>query len=113
MWRVIPPGPSVLCFRWLMVVDSTLKKTFTEGIQALMKEMGTLQKTILSQQSMLATLTEQHTSLREDLTSHRDETIQKIQDITLKPPISPISPRRPLPTKPTPASNNLSSAHHL
>jgi hypothetical protein len=107
-----PPGPSVLCFRWLMVVDSTLKKTFTEGMQALMKEMGTLQKTILSQQSMLASLTEQHTSLREDLTSHRDETIQKIQDITLKPPtISPTSPRHLLPTKPTPT--NLSSTHHL
>ena len=102
----------------LIVVDSTLKKTFTEGIATLMKEMGTLQQTILSQQGMLTSLSDQHTSLRQDLSSHRHETIQKIQDIQLKPSISPTSPYlpQPTPTKHSPRSpttTTTTSTHHL
>ena len=61
-------------------------------MSALLKEMSVLQQTISSQQSVLSRLTEQHTSLREDLTSHRHETIRKIEDISLKPS-SPTSPK--------------------
>ena len=69
-----------------------MKKTFNEGIASLMKEIGTLQETVLSQQNLLTHLTEQHVSLKADLTSHRRETIQKIQDISLKSPTSPPPP---------------------
>jgi hypothetical protein len=75
-----------------MAVDSALKKTFNEGMNSLLKEMSVLQQTISSQQSLLSQLAEQHTSLREDLTSHRHETIRKIEDISLKPS-SPTSPK--------------------
>ena len=70
-------------------MESGLKKTFNEGIAGLMKEIGTLQETIMSQQTLLTHLTEQHASLKADLTSHRHETIQKIQDISLKSPTFP------------------------
>jgi hypothetical protein len=67
-------------------VDSTLKKSFNEGISTLLKEMSTLQQTIASQQTLLSRLSEQNTSLRDDLTTHRHETIRKIEDISLKSP---------------------------
>jgi len=82
-----------------MLVDSTLKKTFNDGINTLLKEMATLHQTISSQQTLLARLSEQHTSLREDLTSHRTETIRKIEDISLKSPppnTSTLPSKRPL-----------------
>jgi len=75
-----------------MLVDSTLKKTFNDGINTLLKEMATLHQTISSQQTLLARLSEQHTSLR-------TETIRKIEDISLKspPPNTSTSPsKRPL-----------------
>jgi hypothetical protein len=84
----VPPS----LWSWLIAVDSALKKTFNDGMSALLKEMSVLQQTISSQQTLLSRLTEQHTSLREDLTSHRHETIRKIEDISHKPS-SPTSPK--------------------
>ena len=88
-------------------MESGLKKTFNEGIAGLMKEIGTLQETILSQQTLLTDLTKQHASLKADLTSHRHETIQKIQDISLKSPTSPSPPIIHSPTTLAPALKTL------
>src|SRR5271154_6157621 len=52
----------------------------------ILNEMANLQQTIADQQTLISRLTEQHTSLREELTSHRHETIRKIEDISLKTP---------------------------
>jgi Actin interacting protein 3 len=98
MSSVNPPKPlfpySYICFEKLIVVESGLKKTFNDGIQSLMKELTSLQENVISQQSLLTTLTQQHATLKADLTTHRHETIQKIQDIAIKSPTSPppISP---------------------
>jgi Actin interacting protein 3 len=70
----------------LIEVDSALKKTFTDGMTTILQEMANLQQTIADQQTLISRLTEQHTSLREELTSHRHETIRKIEDISLKTP---------------------------
>jgi hypothetical protein len=64
-------------------------------MSTLLKEMSVLQQTISSQQTLLSQLTEQHSSLRKDLTSHRYETIRKIEDISFKPP-SPTTPTHSL-----------------
>src|SRR5437763_2407473 len=93
MWKVYPLSRKVSN----LAVDSTIKKTFNDGIGTLLKEMATLQRTISSQQTLLTRLSEQHMSLREDLTSHRHETIRKIEDISLKSPSLTTSPsKRPL-----------------
>src|SRR6202035_1987150 len=74
-------------------VDSTLKKSFNEGMSTLLKEMSTLQQTIASQQTLLSRLSEQNTSLRDDLTNHRHETLRKIEDISLKSPSASTFPK--------------------
>src|ERR1700733_9998748 len=85
----------------LITVTSALKKSLDEGMTILLKEMSSLQQTISSQQSALTRLTEQHTSLHDDLSTHRNETIRKIDNITLKsPPLSSSSPTKPTALKP-------------
>jgi hypothetical protein len=74
-------------------VDSTLKKSFNEGMSTLLKEMSALQQTIASQQTLLSRLSEQNTSLRDDLTNHRHETLRKIEDISLKSPSASTFPK--------------------
>jgi hypothetical protein len=85
----------------LIIVTSALKKSLDDGMTILLKEMSSLQQTISSQQSALTRLTEQHTSLHDDLSTHRNETIRKIENITLKsPPPSSLSPTKPTALKP-------------
>lgn len=86
-------------------VDSPLQKTFSEGMSALLKEISTLQHTISSQQTLLTQLTEQHTSLKEDLISHRTETLRKIDSIS--------TPKSTPPTTPTTLRPNLTHLKSL
>jgi hypothetical protein len=75
-------------------VITGLKKSIDEGMSTLLKEMSSLQQTIASQHLVLTRLSEQHISLRDDLLSHRTETIRKIEDISLKSP-PPTSTHKP------------------
>lgn len=69
-------------FILIIVLDSTMKKTFNDGMAVLLKEIANLQQTVASQQDLLLRLTEQNSLLKEELISQRDETLRKLESIS-------------------------------
>jgi Actin interacting protein 3 len=93
------------------VVDSGLKKSFAEGISAILKEIGTLQHTVSAQQSLLSTLSDQNFTMKQELSTLKSSSLPRST-----PPNTPTS-LPPSVLKPTLVSlkQDLSSlkAEHL